>query len=263
MKRKIILDVALYFVSFAIIQMAVSVVSLIIRQTAEMTPTVICVTTLISSILTIVLFAWRKWARLSGTYINTRPWFTLFWVACLSVGSILPMTFAVDSTGLQMPQEMQKLFSGIMSSQFGLLAVGFIGPIAEEVVFRGAILRRLLDFYGNRGKWTAIVLTALLFGAVHGNLVQGINAFTLGLLLGWMYSRTRSIVPGIVFHIVNNTISVIVMRLYPAAKDMTLVEFYGGDMTRVWLSVVFSLMIFGAALYQLNLRLNSNYARLL
>lgn len=258
MKRKIILDVALYFVSFAIIQMAVSVVSLIIRQTAEMTPTVICVTTLISSILTIALFAWRKWARLSGTYINTRPWFTLFWVACLSVGSILPMTFAVDSMGLQMPQEMQKLFSDIMSSQFGLLAVGFIGPIAEEVVFRGAILRRLLDFYGNRGKWTAIVLTALLFGVVHGNWVQGINAFTLGLLLGWMYSRTRSIVPGIVFHIVNNTISVIVMRLYPAAKDMTLVEFYGGDMTRVWLSVVFSLMIFGAALYQLNLRLNSS-----
>ena len=47
-------------------------------------------------------------------------------------------------------------------------------------------------------------------------------------------------------------------RMYPGADEMTLREFYGGDMTRVWLSVAFSLMIFGAALYQLNMRLKKS-----
>ena len=56
-------------------------------------------------------------------------------------------------------------------------------------------------------------------------------------------------------HLTNNSLSYIMERMYPGADDMTLREFYGGDMTRVWLSVAFSLMIFGASLYQLNMRL--------
>ena len=157
-----------------------------------------------------------------------------------------------------MPDVYKQMFKGMMHNDFGFIAVGVLVPIAEEMVFRGAILRRLLDLTGNEKRWIAIVTSAALFGLVHGNMLQGLNAFALGLLLGWMYVRTRSIVPGVVMHLTNNSLSYIMYRMYPGADDMTLREFYGGDMTRVWLSVIFSLMIFGAALYQLNMRLKNN-----
>ena len=143
----------------------------------------------------------------------------------------------------------------MMHNDMGFIAIGVLVPIAEEMVFRGAILRRLLDASDTRWHWAAIVVTAALFGAMHLNMAQGINAFVMGLLLGWMYMRTRSIVPGLVFHFTNNTIAFFSYRLFPYAADKTLVEFYGGNMNNVLMAVVFSLMIFGAALYQLSFRL--------
>ena len=167
----------------------------------------------------------------------------------------MPMTFAIEQAGIDMPEGYAKLFKGIMSHDSGFLAVGVLAPIAEEMVFRGAILRRLLDALDVRWHWAAIVVTAALFGAMHLNMAQGINAFVMGLLLGWMYMRTRSIVPGLVFHFTNNTIAFFSYRLFPYAADKTLVEFYGGNMNNVLMAVAFSLMIFGAALYQLSFRL--------
>ena len=143
----------------------------------------------------------------------------------------------------------------MINSDLGFLALAILAPIAEEMVFRGAILRRMLDAFDTRWHWAAIVITSALFGIVHLNMAQGINAFVMGLLLGWMFMRTRSIVPGLVFHFANNTMAFFMYRLFPNAADKTLVEFYGGNMTNVLMAVAFSLMIFGAALYQLNFRL--------
>lgn len=199
-----------------------------------------------------------RMASLGSAQLNLpqhAPWFTLFWVVCLTIGAAIPLTAALDATGLQLPEIYKQMFKGMMHNDFGFIAIGVLVPIAEEMVFRGAILRRLLDLTGYEKRWIAIITSAALFGLIHGNMLQGLNAFALGLLLGWMYVRTRSIVPGVVMHFTNNSLSYIMYRMYPGADDMTLREFYGGDMTRVWLSVVFSLMIFGVALYQLNMRL--------
>lgn len=255
MNKKLLTDTAMHLVVFVLIQFAVNIAAVFISGSAGMTPMANIVVTLISSLLTIALFAWRKWAPLSGKYINKRPWFTLFWVICLAGGATMPLTFVWEEAGLVLPPEYEALFKGIMQHDLGYLAVGVLAPIAEEMVFRGAILRRLLASMAPRMSWVAVVMTAALFGVVHGNMAQGLNAFVLGLLLGWMYLRTGSIVPGIVFHLTNNTISFFSYRLFPSAADKTLVEFYGGNMTHVWLAILFSLMIFGAALYQLNLRL--------
>lgn len=249
------LDMALYLVVFLLAQFVVSICIGFISQTAAISPTVMCVSSLVASLLTIAVFAWRKWAVLNGKYINTRPWFTLFWVACLSIGSLIPLELLMEQTGIELPKHFQETFRSLMGNDLGFFAIGIVGPIAEEIVFRGAILRRMLDLSGWKGRWTAIVCSAMLFGLVHLNLVQGLNAFLVGLLLGWMYVRTRSIVPGVAFHIVNNCAAVIFSRLYPGADEMKLIDFYGGDMKRVALAVVCSLMIFFAALYQLRFRL--------
>ena len=256
--KRTLLDTAWYLAAFLIIQYVCMMAAMIGFQTKAITPMVNIVSTLAASIITIALYGWRRWTPLNSIYLNTRPWFTLFWVVCLTIGAAIPLTAALDATGLQMPDVYKQMFKGMMHNDMGFIAIGVLVPIAEEMVFRGAILRRLLDLTGNEKRWIAIVTSAALFGLVHGNMLQGLNAFALGLPLGWMYVRTRSIVPGVVMHFTNNSLSYIMYRMYPGADDMTLREFYGGDMTRVWLSVVFSLMIFGAALYQLNMRLKKS-----
>lgn len=256
MNRKLLVDTAMYLVAFVAITFFTNLAAMFVCQTHSMTPTVLAASSAAGSILTIALFAWRKWSPVSGTYINTRPWFTLFWVVCLAIGSGIPMQFALEEVGVELPASYVQLFKDIMGSQLGYVSLGLLGPVAEEFVFRGAILRRLLDSTDKRWHWPAVALTAALFATVHGNWAQGINAFALGLLLGWMYMRTRSLVPGVAFHIANNTISYITCRMLPDSADKTLVEIYGGDMTHVWLAVAFSLMIFAAALYQLNVRMS-------
>ena len=79
------------------------------------------------------------------------------------------------------------------------LYVSFLGPIAEEVIFRGFVMRAFEGF----GKTTAIVCSAILFGAFHGNLIQGIFAAAVGLVLGYV-AMEYSIYWSIIVHIINN-----------------------------------------------------------
>ena len=120
-------------------------------------------------------------------------------------------------------------------------------------MFRGAILRALLQ--GTSRHWVAIVMSALLFALIHMNPAQMPHAFCLGLLLGWMYYRTRSIIPGIMVHWVNNTVAYALYNIIPNANDMRIIDLYNGDYVRVALSVGFSLLILVPAIFQLHQRM--------
>lgn len=77
------------------------------------------------------------------------------------------------------------------------LSTVFFSPAAEEVLFRGVTL-----FYGEKAmpRFFAILLQALLFGLYHGNLIQGIYACLVGLLLGYLADRFHSVFPGMLLH---------------------------------------------------------------
>ena len=255
MERRKLLDAAVFFIVFIGIQFVVQLAAMLVCHGGKLTATANIIAALVSSVLTIGLFAWRKWTPYDGSYINTRPWATLFWVACLAVGCMAPVSFASEELGLRLSSDYEQLFASLMGSDFGFLAVGILAPVAEEMVFRGALLRCLDEALGRRLRWVAVAMSALLFAVAHGNMAQGFSAFVLGLVLGWMYVRTGSIVPGVVFHWVNNSIAVFIFRLMPSAASLTLTEFYGGDMKRVAAMLCFSLMVAGAAFYQLHLRL--------
>ncbi|WP_304509509.1 CPBP family intramembrane glutamic endopeptidase [Anaerotignum sp.] len=81
------------------------------------------------------------------------------------------------------------------------LYASFIGPIAEEIVFRGFVMRELQKF----GKFYAILVSAILFGAFHGNFIQSIFATLVGLVLGYV-AMNYSIKWSILIHIINNFI---------------------------------------------------------
>ena len=130
------------------------------------------------------------------------------------------------------------------------MAVGILAPLTEEVVFRGAILRTLLGMMSKRNHWVAIMISAAIFGAVHGNAAQFVNALFMGLLLGWMYYCTRSLVPGILLHWVNNTMAYILTNLLPQT-DGKLIDLFHGDEKTVYYAVGFSLCILIPSFLQL------------
>ena len=71
-----------------------------------------------------------------------------------------------------------------------LIETCIIAPIFEEVLYRGILLKGLINKYNSK---IAIVYSALIFGIAHLNIPQGINAFLLGLILGTVFYYTRSI----------------------------------------------------------------------
>lgn len=202
------------------------------------------------SIVTLVLFLYKKWAVVSRHWIRTRPWLVLIWCVLAALGAIIPSIWLQEQMP-ELPNIVEEEFDMILRNRYGYLVVGLLAPLAEEVVFRGAVLRSLLQW--NRRPWLAIVLSALLFSAVHMNPAQLPHTFLVGLLLGWLYYRTDSIVPGVVYHWVNNTVAYVMYNLYPSS-DITLADVFGGQQ-RVLMAVGFSLCILLPALFQLNLRM--------
>lgn len=88
------------------------------------------------------------------------------------------------------------------SESFGMLIyAGLVGPVAEELVYRGFVLRRLQKY----GKLFAIVISALFFGIMHVNPIQVVFGTAMGLLLGYL-AVEHSIFWSIFFHIFNNLI---------------------------------------------------------
>ena len=81
-----------------------------------------------------------------------------------------------------------------------IVAVAITPALAEELAFRGVFMNILRPW----GDAAAIVVSAVMFGAMHGNTTQIIFAFTLGLIFAYVDCKTNSIVPSVVLHFVNN-----------------------------------------------------------
>lgn len=100
-----------------------------------------------------------------------------------------------------------------------------LGPVMEELVFRGAVLDRLrLAAYPF---WVANLLQAALFGVYHMNLVQGIYAFLWGILLGLLYQATGSILASILAHMIFNTTNYLLGWLFPEGKAVAIPLYLG------------------------------------
>lgn len=93
---------------------------------------------------------------------------------------------------------------------WAILSTIIAAPILEEVLFRGLIFESCKERFG---KGAALLLSALLFGAVHGIAVQVINAFVVGLILGYIYLKTRSLISVIILHAINNGIAYATLAL--------------------------------------------------
>lgn len=212
-------------------------------------PYVQILTMTLFSLITAVVFIRLHWATPTRQYLKSRPWLTVVWAVIASIGAVIP-SMAFQELMPELPNLVEEELSGIMNAHGGYFVVCLLVPLVEELVFRGAVLRSLLNWKPSR-HWMMIVVSALLFSVVHMNPAQMPHAFVIGLLLGWMYYRTQSIVPGVAFHWANNTIAYILFKLYPD-PDIRLIDVLGSQQ-HVLLAVVFSLLILLPAIYQLHL----------
>lgn len=215
----------------------------------------IVVSSVLSSVVTLLVFTFGKFAVISRNYLASHPWGTLAWVALLSLGLILPAEWVYERLQITMPESTEAMFEGIMREPLGYMAIGIFAPVVEEIVFRGAILRILLGLFSRSWHWVAIIFSALIFGAIHLNLAQGLHAFVIGLLLGWMYYRTSSIVPGILLHWINNTVAYLMFHLMPQFGDGKLIDFFHGDESLMYKGLGCSLLIILPSLFQIARRM--------
>ena len=146
--------------------------------------------------------------RLERETFSLRPW-TIILPCILALVFFIPLELWFNST-LDLPNLMVDTFEKAFGSVLGLVSVGILVPIAEEFLFRGAVLNSLLKWKPAEGKpWLAVLLSAVLFSVIHVNPAQMPGTFMMGLLFGWICYRTGSLLPGIVMHVLNNSLVII------------------------------------------------------
>lgn len=108
-----------------------------------------------------------------------------------------------------------KLFPGYEGISDGIYSCSLLSQIAasvvsasllEEVLMRGLVYHRLKGILYNKKK--ALVGSALLFAVFHGNVLQGVYAFFLGLLFAWIFETYQSLLPAVIAHMAANAASI-------------------------------------------------------
>ena len=157
------------------------------------------------------------WHLVTFGYVRFSPRFftevslgVLVRTAVLIFGSMYVFNVTLD--WLPLPDLMEDTFMDMGNEPLGVLSMALVAPLVEEMMFRGAIQGYLMRRCSN--PWTAIVVSALVFGVIHMNPVQVVYATLLGLVLGWIYYRTRSLLPVIAGHVLNNSVAVASMKIW-------------------------------------------------
>ncbi len=164
------------------------------------------------------LYLWRKnyltgdkhlYSSVSIPYL---AWSLLAGMASMYIIAVLmsELTF--------LPDLLDQTFDLLQSGWLGILCISVLGPILEELLFRGAITKELLRRYSPA---KAILFSGLIFGIFHLNPAQIISACLIGFLLAWLYYKTRSLMACILIHIMNNGLSVYLSLKHPEIEDMT------------------------------------------
>jgi len=93
-----------------------------------------------------------------------------------------------------------------------LFLAGILAPIVEETLFRGVVFGSLQRYFG---KWTAAVLSAVIFSALHLQAYGFFPRLILGLFLVYLYDKYKSLYPAIALHGLNNIVATLIAASLP------------------------------------------------
>lgn len=98
-----------------------------------------------------------------------------------------------------------------------VFTIGLVPALVEEFLFRGVILRG----YERFGSTTAIVMTGVLFGVLHIQLMSVPSIILLGIVISYVVYRTNSIFAGVIYHFVHNTVTVFFLFIQNILQKFT------------------------------------------
>lgn len=181
-------------------------------------PVIYILTTIVTLLVVMITFAIRK-DKFKGYVRFVRiKWISRDSLMILILGVFLNMiTTGVIYTFFLVSFEetnniMDVIFSNLSGDMFVWLIIMMVivAPFFEEIIFRGIILN---DFRKATRLWVAITIQALAFGIFHMNLMQGVYATILGLVLGLVYLKYRSIWFPILLHFSFNATALLIAYL--------------------------------------------------
>lgn len=193
---------------------------------------------------------WFAWHNMKGNPSGRALYFKRTDGMLYPVLIILTLSFAAVLDPLTnlipMPQVIEELFAMLASKDIStMLMVCIAGPVLEEVLFRGIILDGFLSRYKPA---KAIFWSSFLFGLFHLNPWQFIPGFLIGILLAWIYLKTRSLIPVILVHLVNNSLSYFTMYIYGSDISSFRDLFSNASDYRIFLLAAASLFVLGLLL---------------
>lgn len=124
-----------------------------------------------------------------------------------------------------------KAFDEMLIDPFiAFVSICVFAPIFEEIIYRGIILEQLSKRYSMT---TSIVVSGFIFGLIHFNLHQSVNAFFIGIILGFIYLKTKSLLLCMFWHFANNFLVFISIMYRPdsvsdIAPAFSIVQFIFG-----------------------------------
>lgn len=139
-----------------------------------------------------------------------------------------------ESVGVPEPEMPDYLQPTPTSLLINLFVFAVLPSLLEELVFRGYVLRALRPY----GDWFAVIVSALLFGLMHGNIAQIPFALIVGIALGWLYVMTDNIWIPVAVHLINNGFSLL-LQYCTIGMDNTEVGMVNGF-------VILTLIVIGA-----------------
>lgn len=227
--KKVISSILIYFGLQIIVSIVVAMITGVVIavsggdvENISQNATVLGLATLITNILAVIVLLKMRYADFSlGRLKSVGIAHAMFLSVAFAFSQVAPLTWLTEI--LALPDILKAEFTESMNNVWGIIAICLAAPIAEELLFRGAIQGALQKTM--KPKW-AIFVSAMIFGVIHFNPVQMFGAFIMGLVLGWLYYRTGSVWPGIVTHAINNITSTVLAQYFPV--DASLTEMTGG-----------------------------------
>lgn len=166
-------------------------------------------------------------------------WPLSLFAICGGVAGAISLTILTDS--LDAPDAMRKTALAMSHNVWGVLAMAVVGPVAEELLFREAIVGEML----RRGAapHVAVLTSAVAFSAAHLNLAQGLYALPLGIIFGVIYCRTGNVVLTSLLHILNNSIvAVLLIKYGEEAMEISLVDEFASPTVAYAFSVLLAVL---------------------
>jgi len=149
-----------------------------------------------------------KWIKPSKAFL----WVIAGYIFYLGLGSLLILIFydlGIGNFGFEPQQPVLEVFG---KNPFGIIIASFIAliiaPFTEEIFFRGFMLQTISK---NISPTWGVILTTMIFAAVHFEFQSIMPLLILSLVLNILFIKTKSLWTGIVFHVMNNTIAFIVV----------------------------------------------------